>query len=299
MLPLDALRPAYDKAVWLYVHRDFSGNEADAAAERVCLRLGMSAFPQHFLIEPRTLERLADTGRAVDGFLAAMNRVRVEKGGSLDAVRKITEADAKAIALEKSASVGDARKAIDDEDVVVRLRALGILAEKEPAAIAKRAKDLLQIPHDPFRYAVCKALAKAGDASAARPLDALLRDAPKALNPNVVRIEAASALGACGDAASIDALQPFAASGDARNGLTGVAVDAIAAIAARDAKAKPLARTALVAAYPAPPSDPADTKLVVALAKRVHEALAKVTGKKVAFPETYDAAARKKLAAGW
>ena len=174
-----------------------------------------------------------------------------------------------------------------------------MLAEKDPAAIVKRAKDLLAVPHDPFRYAVCKALAKAGDPAAARPLDALLRDAPKALNPNVVRIEAASALGACGDAESVAALRPFAASGEYRNGLTGTAIDAVAAIAARDPKAKGPAREVLVTAYPVPPEDPGDGALCVALAKRVHDALAKVTGKKVPFPDRYDAEARKKLASAW
>ena len=64
LLPLAELKPAYDRAVWLYVYRDFSGNDADRAAEDVCLRLGMTSYPQHFLLHPESLEDLADTGRA-------------------------------------------------------------------------------------------------------------------------------------------------------------------------------------------------------------------------------------------
>ena len=135
--------------------------------------------------------------------------------------------------------------------------------------------------------------------AAARALDAALRDAPDSLNPNVLRIEAARALGACGDATSIEALRPFAATGEYRNGLTGIAVDAVAAIVGRDPKSKAPAKEALCASYPAPAKDAADTAMCEALAKRVHAALAQVSGKKVAFPAKYDEAARKKLQAAW
>jgi hypothetical protein len=62
---------------------------------------------------------------------------------------------------------------------------------------------------------------------------------------------------------------------------------------------RPAARDALAAAFPAPEADPAAARAVVALAKAVHAALEKVTGRKVPFPETYDAAARDRLARAW
>jgi len=298
LLPNPKLAPAYDKVVWLYVYRDFSGNDADRAAERVSLRLGMTAYPQHLLVDPGSLKILADTGRSVESFLAAVGRTRVE-GRSAGAAERIVEAEARAAALEKSRSTRAAKKALDDPDIVVRYRAVQILAEKEPRALAADAERLLATPNDPFRFEVCRALAKAPDARHRGVLEALLAEPKESLNPNVLRIEAAKALGACGDGGSVAALKPFAASGEWRNGLTGVAIEAVAAIGKRDRSARAAAKEALVAAYPAPATDAADRRGSEALAKRVHLALADVTGRKIPFPSTYDEKSRAKLLKSW
>ena len=89
LLPLPALKPAYEKAVWLHVYRDFSGNDADRAAERICLRFGFSSYPQHHLVHPVTLARLADTGRSVESFLGSFARAKVGKIGTTDAAGRI------------------------------------------------------------------------------------------------------------------------------------------------------------------------------------------------------------------
>ncbi|MGQ0614961.1 MAG: HEAT repeat domain-containing protein [Planctomycetaceae bacterium] len=298
LLPDPQLASAYESAVWLYVYRDFSGSDADRAAERICLRLGMTSFPQHLLVDPATLEILGDTGRSVESFLAAVGRARREPGAG-GAAARVEEAEKRAAALEKSGSVAAARRALDDPDIVVRFRALQILASKEPQAVAERAEAHLRTPNDPFRFEVCRALRKSGDAKAAPFLEALLARPESSLNPNVLRIEAAGALGACGSAGSIEALAPFAASGDHRNGLTGAAIDAIAAIAGRDAQARRLARDALREAYPPPPKEEPERRMVEALAKRVHAALEGITGKRVPFPAVYDPAARAKLLKSW
>jgi len=298
LLPDPQLAPTYGNAVWLYVFRDFSGSAEDRAAERVSLRLGMTAYPQHLLIDPATMEILADTGRSVESFLAAVGRARVEPKGE-GAAKRIEEAEQRAAALEKSGAVAAARRALDDPDVVVRYRALQILSGKEPEAIAERAEALLATPHDPIRFEACRALRKAGEAKAAPFLEALLARPGQSLNPNVLRIEAAGALGACGSAGSIGALAPFAASGEYRNGLTGAAIDAIAAIAGRDKQARRPARDALREAYPPPQKEESERRMVEALAKRVHAALEQITGKRVAFPALYDEAARAKLVKGW
>jgi hypothetical protein len=303
LLPDPALRPAYDKAAWLYVYRDFKEDDADLAAERICLRLGMTSYPQHLLIHPETLARLGDTGRSVESFLAAVGKARVEPVKTSDAVDRIVAADLRAVALEKSQSVEAAKKAVDDPDVVVRLRAIAILTAKAPAAVAARAAELLAVPNDPFRYEVCRALAKAadaktGDPKAARALEEIVKTPKESLNPNVLRCEAVKALGACGDAASVAVVAPHAA-GEWRNGLTGISVDALLAIGLRDAKAKAPAKGALAAAFPAPPKEVSERVAVEALAKRVQAALEKLTGKKVPFPATYDEKARKTLAAAW
>ena len=297
LLPDPQLKPAYERIVWLYVYRDFSKSPADLAAERVALRLGMTAYPQHLLVDPSSLGILADTGRSVASFLGAVERTKAERGEG--AAARIRKAEARAEALEKSGAVAAARKALLDEDIVVRYRAIQILAEKEPKAVAADAEALLATPNDPFRFEVCRALKKAADGQAARVLERILAEPKESLNPNVLRIEAGGALGACGDALSVKALAPFATTGEWRNGLTGVAVDAIAEIAKREKSARAAAKEALLAAYPKPAADPNDVRGTEALAKRVHAALSAVTGKKVYFPADYDEKARERLVESW
>ncbi len=303
LLPNAGLKPVYDKVVWLYVYRDFSKNDADLAAERVCLRFGFTSYPQHHLIHPDTLEILSSTGRTVESFVAAVQRARVKKSRTSTTARAIAEAEKRAAALEKSGTVKSARKALDDEDIVVRYRAAQILVEKDPASIAKQAEKLLEVPNDPFRYEICRALAKTADPKAARALDEVVKEPKDSLNPNVLRIEAVKALAACGDAKSVPVIAPHATSGAYNNGLTRIAIDALVAIAERDKKAKAAARKALPAGYPTPPQgekvDPRTQQRCEALARHLHKTLAKLTGKKVKFPKTYDTAAAEKLRKSW
>jgi hypothetical protein len=130
-------------------------------------------------------------------------------------------------------------------------------------------------------------------------LERVLAEPRQSLNPNVLRCRAAAALGTCGDRESVKALAPFASSGEWRNGLTGIAVDAIAAIAKREKGARGAARDALLAAYPKPAADASEARGTEALAKRVHAALEAVTGKKVDFPKDYDEKARERLRKAW
>jgi hypothetical protein len=297
LLPSPDLKPAYEKVVWLYVYRDFGKSPADLAAERVALRLGMTAYPQHLLVDPSSLEILADTGRSVASFLGAVERAKAGRGSG--AAARIRAAEERAAALEKGGSVAAARKALSDEDIVVRYRAIQILAEKEPKAVAADAGALLATPNDPFRFEVCRALRKAGDGQATPALERILEKPEKSLNPNVLRMEAAGALAACGGASSVKALAPFAEAADWRNGLTGAAVDAIAEIAKREKSARAVAKEALVRSYPKPAKESAEARGTEALAKRVHAALSAVTGRKVDFPATYDEKARERLVRGW
>jgi hypothetical protein len=294
LLPLASLRPAYPKAVWMYVYRDFSGSEADVAAENVALRLGMTSYPQHFLVRPDTLEDLGDTGRAAPGFLAAFDRARVNGRVDRAAGEALRKADALAEGLRTGKDPAAARKALANPDVLVRIRAAEVLLEKDPKGLVASAAQLLEEPNDPLRYAVCRGLAKAADPKVAPALEALARDAKSSRNPNVLRMHAVEALGACGNAASVAAVAPHAAAGW-RNGLTRKAVDALVAIAERDKAARPAVRAALLEALPAPEAEASAARAVLALAKAVHAALEKATGKKAPFPDAWDAAAREKL----
>ena len=294
MLPNPQLKAEYDKVIWVYVYRDFSKSEADRAAERISLRFGVTSWPQLFLVDPSSMKILKHTGRQVESFQRAVGAANVSRRMPLKFADRLAAAEARAIALEKKPSVKLATAGIDDEDIVVRTRALEYLAEKKPAIIAKRAHELLEVPNDPFRYAVCKVLqeAKAGDAR--KPLESIVADPKPSLNPNVLRIRAVQALSTCGNAQSVEVIAPHARSGAYFNGLTRISIDALAAIAARDKKARKKVDAVLREAYPDPPKKDANAREMracVALAKHIH----KKRGDKRPFPSEYDASAVKKL----
>ncbi|MHC4952958.1 MAG: HEAT repeat domain-containing protein [Planctomycetota bacterium] len=297
MLPNPQLKADYDKVIWVYVYRDFSHNKEDRAAERISLRFGVTSWPQLFLAHPESMKILAHTGRSVKSFQAAVERTRVPRRMPVDAWKKLTAAEERAIALEGKPKLALASKRIDDEDIVVRTRALSVLAAKKPDAVVARAVELLQTPNDPFRYEVCKVLQKAADKKAARALEALVKDPKESLNPNVLRIRAVQALATCGDAESVAVIAPHAQSGAYFNGLTGISVDALAKIAKRHKKAAKAVDEVLKRAYPPLPPDADDKnykramRACVALAKRVHTA----RGAKRSFPKDYSEAARQDL----
>ncbi len=299
LLPKAELKPAYEQAVWLYVFRDFSNSAADRAAERIALRFGLTSWPQHLLVDPQTLRVIGNTGRSVRTFLPAIARARkrVRPTRSPKAADDVQAADKRAIELEQRGTVTLATEALRDDDIVVRFRALSIVAEKQPDVVSENASTLLAVPNDPFRYEVCKVLAKTGNSEARPALEALVRNPKQSRNPNVLRINAVQALAACGNADSVKVIAPHAASGEYLNSLTGISVDALAKIAKRETQAAASVRDVLFRAFPNPPTRPTATqqRYSTSLAKRVHAALQQLTGKNVAFPKTYDRAARQKL----
>ncbi|HZN37885.1 MAG TPA: HEAT repeat domain-containing protein [Planctomycetota bacterium] len=295
------LAKSYGDVVWMYLFQDFSKSEQDRAAERVAIRFGISSWPQHFLVDPFTLKTLADTGRSLDSFTAAVERTNVEKSEPTPSVADFVAFDALARSLEKDASLALAQKHLQHEDIVVSYRAVEIAAKKAPAVLVKASAALLTSPNDQIRYAVCDALASEGDPGSPEPLHAMLRDPGASRNPNVLRIHAVKALARCGDALSLAAIEPFATSGAWRNGLTRVSIDSIVAICGREAKARRQAIEILAKAYPAPPApeEAAEQKPCESLAKDVHSALEKLSGKRVAFPHDYTPSKRDELMKAW
>ena len=301
LFPLAELEPAYEKAVWLYVYRDFSEDDRDRADERIALRFGFSSYPQHKLVDPHTLEIIGDTDRSVDSFLAAVDNAKVDVPHTSDAHAALVEAEKRAIALESRPTVRAAEAALDDDDIVVQLRGLAVLAEEQPEAIVERASDLLAVPNDNLRYAACDALAAAGDESAARALDALVKDPSGSLNPNVLRMHAVNALARCGDAESVDALGPLVDGSQYRNSLMRTVITTLAGLAERlhNKEVTKRVRDILAAEFPEPQEDEREQRMAVALAKTLHKALEDVTGRNVKFPSDYDAKARNKLVGAW
>lgn len=300
MLPSAGLKPAYDKVAWLYVFRDFSKSGADLKAERISLRFGLTSWPQLILVDPGSLRILRHTGRTVTSFLAAVDSAKVTASEYSTALDLVKQADARAIQLEENPSVELAKQYLDDEDIVVRYRALSILAEEAPESVAASAESLLRVRNDPFRYEVCKVLTKTGNAAAKGALESLVRRPAHSNNPNVLRSRAVQALAACGDAESVAVIRPLT-NGSYLNMLTGTAVDSLAAIAGRHPEARDRVRRILIEAYPTPPSEPNQTRTryCLSLARRVHSALEKITGESRAFPNVYDLAAREKLLRSW
>lgn len=293
------LAKSYDDVVWMYLFQDFSKSEDDRAAERVAIRFGISSWPQHFLVDPFTLKTLADTGRSLETFTAAVGRAKVQKTEPAPSAAEFAAFDALARSLEKEESVALAKKHLQHEDIVVAFRAVQIVAKKEPAVLVKQSGALLSSPNDQIRYAVCEALANDGGSEAREPLHAMLRDPGPSRNPNVLRIHAVKALARCGDASSLAVIEPFATSGAWRNGLTRTAIDSVVAIGEREAKARRQAIEVLAKAYPPLPEEAAEQKMCEALAKDVHAALKKLSGKSVAFPGEYTAARRAELMKAW
>ncbi len=298
LLPHQDLKPLYDQAVWVYVYRTFKKDEADRAAERISIRFGVTSWPQLILVHPVTLKITQHAGRTVASFKKAFPQAQLaEKPEGVDGLAarmKLGGAEATAKKLETDGDLASARKWLTGyEDIVVQTRALEILAKEAPEEIGPHATKLLAKPSDPFRYLVCKVLADHPDPQANDALEALVKTPARSLNPNVLRIRAVQALAQSGDAGSVAVIAPHAASGVYFNGLTGIAVDALAAIAKRHGDARDAVRTALLTAYPQPPEDEDARKLraCVGLAKRVHKAL----GSKLPFPDTYDAKAREAL----
>ena len=306
MLPNAGLKPAYDKVAWLYVYRDFSNSETDLNAERISLRMGVTSWPQHILVDPQSLQTLGSTGRSVESFLRAVDAIKLKPSKSTAALTRIKAADVRAKELETKPTVDLATQRLADNDIVVRYRALRILAEQAPQVVAGQAVELLGVPNDPFRYEVCSVLSKstvlskAGEVEAKSALERLVRKPSNSKNPNVLRMRAVQALSTCGDAQSIDVIQPFT-KGSYLNSLTKTAVDALAIIAERDPDAKQRVQRVLVESFPQPPSEtmPTHSRLCVSLAKTVHRALERITDNSRPFPDDYDAATRNDLMQAW
>ncbi len=337
MLPNAALKPWYDRVVWLFVSRNFKGDGKDLEALRTHERFGISSWPQMIVFDPIDDRVLLDPPRDLAGFLRAFERgVGHTKGrapgtGVTAAHRALRDpigadsrpmaellADAnpvvRAVALEEMASVADldaatldsvqAILARTDEDVVVYLRALRVCAKRRPAAVLTRARELLSIDNDPLRYEVLDLVRTHPDATLAPDLNRLFAEAGTGVasrNSNVLRMRTAPCLGAAGDVASVDVMAPLAREANWRNGTTGVVLLALAQLGSRLPDARPRVVAVLQASFP-PAVDAADaqaTRASLALAKKVIDALRAVRTewRAPALPAAWDDASRGAIVA--
>lgn len=302
LLSSKELAADYGDVVWMYLFQDFSRSDADRAAERVAIRFGISSWPQHFLVDPFTLAKVADTGRSLRSFRAAVQSARVTVGEVKPSSDDLAAFDALAVELEQRGDVEQALLHLKHADRVVAFRALQLVAERAPERLIEHADWLLSVPNDQIRGLACDVLAVHGSVAARDALHAIVRDPGQSQNPNVLRIRAVKALARCGDDSSLPIVEPFAASGQYRNSLTATAVRTVVAIAGRQPQAKVAAVAILAKAYPPVPGGPdaaQEQRLCEALAKEVHAALRGLTGKEVAFPPAYTEPTRAQLMQSW
>ncbi len=288
MLPHQELQVHYEDVVWLYVCRTWDEDEKDLEAARIHDRFGITSWPHLYVIDPRDDSVLARAGRsppairralasAVDAVevlgdkdlaweLALLEDPVEGKSATLDDRLVDPSPHTRIRAVEELARLGDEGDTPErragllrllqdpDEDIVVRFRVLSYLLPRAPASVLSHAGALLLTPHDPFRFALLDALAGTPGPEHTPVLVRLFAEAGGEIasnNPNVLRMRAAKALAAGGDARAIDALAPVARTADARNVTTRMAVEALGAIAERgDDEARHRVRQILRASLP-------------------------------------------------
>lgn len=297
MLSAPTLKPHYDKAIWLYVYRDFKGGSEDRNAERIGDRYSLSSWPQLWLIDPQSLETIGETGRTVESFAESISKVKIHATEDLSPVDSLIKSEAQVIAFDRNPTIESAIKLLQSDDIVAQLSACRFLAKQQHwDEITSNANRLLKIPNDGLRYQVLDAVAETGDGDAASKVSQLVKNPRPSRNFNVLRSKAIKALAACGDASSVSVIAPHA-QGTARNSTSRVAVNAMLRLVERHPDCKSEVVTALSNSFP--PIEPTVARIVVAHAKQVHEHLKTLSGQDIPFPETYDERTREELIKTW
>jgi hypothetical protein len=306
-----------DKLTWLFVSRNFKGDESDREAERTHDRFGITCWPVLVVFDPRddkvlaadelgrTFERCS---RVLDGLLAdpIPKALAAESRPASSASRPDADpqtlladpsADVRARALEDlvlakaKLDAGAERRLVAllsdaQEDIVVRIRAARALNAMAPARVAEHAEELLAVPNDPLRYAVLTTLAAHPSPGLARTLDKMFAGAGTtvpSVNPNVLRIHVAKCFADSGDAQTVDVLAPLARSANPRNGLSPVILRSLAALAVRIPEVRDKVIGVLLESFPAAVADGADAaeaRVALGLARAAHEALGVAIGRK-------------------
>ena len=298
MLSNPDLKREYEtKLTWLFVSRNFKGDATDREAERTHDRFGVTCWPILVVFDPRTDEVLAELPRTLAACRPILDRILARKftlpagtatRPSVDArVLELEEIVLRKQTLEPAAQPQLAALLADPQaDIVLRIRALRALQTCAPQLVVAHAKELLQIPNDPLRYAVLDLVAAHPDPALAPVLGRIFADAGgkvPSINPNVLRIHAAKCLGTSGDAATIGILAPIARTANPRNGLSPVLLKALATLATRLPDARGRVVEVLLGSFPAAVpqgADVAQSRPALALAKAAREALETASGRK-------------------
>jgi hypothetical protein len=291
------LKPYYDKAIWLYVYRDFQGGEVDRSAERITDRYSLSSWPQLWLIDPHNLATIGETGRTVETFAEAVENVEIKATKNFSVVESLKESEAKVVEFDRSPTRDVAFQLIESDDIVAQLAAVRFLAkEKQLDDVTNHAKRLLAIPNDGLRYEILKAVAQTGKGDVAPEIAKLVSNPRPSRNFNVLRSHAIKALASCGDGSSIEVIAPHA-QGTARNSTARISIQAMLKLVSHHPECKAEVTRALANSFP--PIEKGVERLVNAHAKMVHGNLVELTGRDVDFPESYNEETRSQLIKQW
>jgi hypothetical protein len=291
-----SLKESFEKFSWLLVKQTYSDYGKDNETNRTWIRFGVTGYPTILVVNPTSLAILRSVGRTPNEFISDVNDIEELTIDSVDEpILRLREAEKRARSLQSQGTLSAAQKALDDEDIVVRTIALRILSKKDPKIVLKNARELIQTPNDPFRFELCTLLSRFGSSDVTEELEFLFQHPDNSLNPNLLRVSVASALGICGNEESIQVLAPIAANGDYRNVLTATCVDGIGRIAKRLPPVRSEAVKILLTAFPQPTED----RLCKQLAIQVHQSLVIITGLNVPMPESYNEQSRDLMIEGF
>lgn len=243
--------------------------------------------------------------------------------GRANVLQELIMADQRASKLEKSKRPLDFKKALRDEDWIVRYRAFQYLRNASPDILLDEAAVLLALDpkptklthhgygfgNHPFLGEIIDFLGESESPIATTALNSWVDPQRMKLSRDFEK-RIAAALERRGNQQSLVILEPLLNKESSHFSLTEQVVGAITAIGLRDTKAKPQAIKLLKNAFPpALDESPSTTKQAyspsyvrlstLTVAKKVHQGLQELTERKVDFPEPYDTEGRRELIASW
>ncbi|MFC1629147.1 hypothetical protein ACFL3H_08555 [Gemmatimonadota bacterium] len=182
------------------------------------------------------------------------------------------------------------RTMLNDEDIVVRLRALRCLLLARPRIIIEHAAELLQVRNDPFRYEVLSVIERMPDPGLDPYLLRLFQGAGTtipSMNPNVLRINIVRCLRESGDENSLEVLLTEISEPNPRNSLHGLIIETVVEIALRgDSSLRERSVDHLLRSFP-PAVDESESdetlrdqelRIALSFARKVRTALIRLSG---------------------
>lgn len=249
MFPSPQLKSIYDRFVWVFQSNRFGKSPEDDAIGRMEMRFGVTSYPRTYIVDPRTLEVIGNFGRTEKQILAAAEQANLRPGAST-VLPDLAEIDALAEEVQLSDSAELAKRHLEHTDIVVSTCAVKVLARKDPAFLASKARELLLNESDIVRFAVLRVIPDHPDTGLRDTLAGFVANPKGSRNPNVLRCLSLEALGACGTDKDLALIQPYAEAANPYNMLTANAVKGLLRLGKRFPGIRNECRAVLKRSYP-------------------------------------------------